>query len=307
MLTDTAGVFTADPRRDDEASLIEEIVEIDAALEQVVGRRRHRARERRDGEQARGGEDRGVVGRARGDRVGCRFPASSPTRWPVGRSARRSRRVRSGWRAASSGSRSRARSEGTDRGRRRRAARARRGRQVAARRPECAMSRATSTPTRRSRSSTTDGAVFAKGLCRYTSRQLESYRGRRTADLARGLPPRGRPPRRPRRAARSGRSQAIRAASEESVGRCSRSVCSRRGWGVLGGFWACDSLAGSSPRSKFFFVYRGFLGLTVSPPLYCSAHGYCVFDSHFCGGCARDRRVLCGVGREDRSRRGAVV
>ncbi len=37
MLTDTAGVFTADPRRDREASLIEEIVEIDAALEQVVG------------------------------------------------------------------------------------------------------------------------------------------------------------------------------------------------------------------------------------------------------------------------------
>ena len=36
MLTDTAGVFTADPRRNDEASLIEEIVEIDAALEQVV-------------------------------------------------------------------------------------------------------------------------------------------------------------------------------------------------------------------------------------------------------------------------------
>src|SRR4029077_19222049 len=37
MLTDTAGVFTADPRFDEEASLIEEIVEIDAALEQVVG------------------------------------------------------------------------------------------------------------------------------------------------------------------------------------------------------------------------------------------------------------------------------
>jgi glutamate 5-kinase len=37
MLTDTAGVFTADPRRDDEASLIEEIVEVDAALEHVVG------------------------------------------------------------------------------------------------------------------------------------------------------------------------------------------------------------------------------------------------------------------------------
>src|SRR3954464_12689655 len=37
MLTDTAGVFTADPRRDQAASLIEEIVEIDAALEQYVG------------------------------------------------------------------------------------------------------------------------------------------------------------------------------------------------------------------------------------------------------------------------------
>jgi glutamate 5-kinase len=37
MLTDTEGVFTADPRRDDEASLIEEIIEIDAALESVAG------------------------------------------------------------------------------------------------------------------------------------------------------------------------------------------------------------------------------------------------------------------------------
>src|SRR6476660_3654632 len=37
MLTDTAGVFTADPRRDDDASLIEEIVEVDAALERVAG------------------------------------------------------------------------------------------------------------------------------------------------------------------------------------------------------------------------------------------------------------------------------
>ena len=37
MLTDTAGVFTADPRHDDDASLIEEIVEVDAALEKVAG------------------------------------------------------------------------------------------------------------------------------------------------------------------------------------------------------------------------------------------------------------------------------
>jgi glutamate 5-kinase len=37
MLTDTHGVFTADPRHDAEASLIEEIVEVDEALEKVAG------------------------------------------------------------------------------------------------------------------------------------------------------------------------------------------------------------------------------------------------------------------------------
>jgi glutamate 5-kinase len=37
MLTDTPGLFTADPRLDEEASLIEEIVEVDAALEAVAG------------------------------------------------------------------------------------------------------------------------------------------------------------------------------------------------------------------------------------------------------------------------------
>jgi glutamate 5-kinase len=37
LLTDTPGVFTADPRLDQGASLIEEIVEVDAALEAVAG------------------------------------------------------------------------------------------------------------------------------------------------------------------------------------------------------------------------------------------------------------------------------
>ncbi len=37
LLTDTAGVFTADPREDAGASLIEEIVEVDEALEKVAG------------------------------------------------------------------------------------------------------------------------------------------------------------------------------------------------------------------------------------------------------------------------------
>ena len=50
-------------------------------------------------------------------------------------------------------------------------------------------SRASSTSTRRSRSSATDGAVFAKGLSRYASLQLAaSTRGRRTADLPEGIP-----------------------------------------------------------------------------------------------------------------------
>jgi glutamate 5-kinase len=39
LLTDTAGLFTADPRIDAEASLIEEIVEVDAALESLAGGR----------------------------------------------------------------------------------------------------------------------------------------------------------------------------------------------------------------------------------------------------------------------------
>jgi glutamate 5-kinase len=37
LLTDTPGLYTADPRLDEEASLIEEIVEIDQQLEQVAG------------------------------------------------------------------------------------------------------------------------------------------------------------------------------------------------------------------------------------------------------------------------------
>src|SRR5204862_7293705 len=37
LLTDTPGLFTADPRLDEEATLIEEIVEVDAALEAVAG------------------------------------------------------------------------------------------------------------------------------------------------------------------------------------------------------------------------------------------------------------------------------
>ena len=37
LLTDTPGLLTADPRRDTEASLIEEVVEIDQQLERLAG------------------------------------------------------------------------------------------------------------------------------------------------------------------------------------------------------------------------------------------------------------------------------
>lgn len=37
LLTDTAGIYTADPRKDESASLVEEIVEVDHELEQAAG------------------------------------------------------------------------------------------------------------------------------------------------------------------------------------------------------------------------------------------------------------------------------
>ena len=42
LLTDTPGLLTADPRLDESASLIEEIVEVDHSLESLAGGTRHR-------------------------------------------------------------------------------------------------------------------------------------------------------------------------------------------------------------------------------------------------------------------------
>ena len=50
MLTDTAGLFTADPRLDGEASLIEQIAAVDEALDAAVGGAGIGARERRHGD-----------------------------------------------------------------------------------------------------------------------------------------------------------------------------------------------------------------------------------------------------------------
>ena len=70
LLTDAPGLLTADPRLDSSASLIEEIVEVDHSLESLAGGTGSRAGERRDGLEAGGGQDRGLVGRAGGDRPG---------------------------------------------------------------------------------------------------------------------------------------------------------------------------------------------------------------------------------------------
>ena len=92
------------PGVDAGASLIEEIAEVDAALEALAGGTRHRAGERRDGHQAGRGQDRGVVGRAGGHRRRRRARRRDATPSPGGRSAPPSCPGPSGCRAASCGS-----------------------------------------------------------------------------------------------------------------------------------------------------------------------------------------------------------
>ena len=70
LLTDAPGLLTADPRLDESASLIEEIVEVDHSLESLAGGTRHRAGQRRHGLQAGGRQDRRLVRGAGGDRPG---------------------------------------------------------------------------------------------------------------------------------------------------------------------------------------------------------------------------------------------
>ncbi len=58
LLTDAPGLLTADPRLDAEASLIEEIVEVDHELEAMAGGAGNGAGQRRDVHQGGGGQDR---------------------------------------------------------------------------------------------------------------------------------------------------------------------------------------------------------------------------------------------------------
>jgi glutamate 5-kinase len=186
MLTDTAGVFTSDPRRDNEASLIEEIVEIDAALESAVGG---------------AGTERGSGGMA------SKLAAAKIAAWSGVRAVIASAALPGVVTDAFAG-----RSVGTSF--------APRAQRLASRKLWIAFARASEgrivvdagarrALVERGKSLLPagvrgvegdfdadatveivddDGAVFAKGLSRYTSRQLQSYQGRRTADLPEGFP-----------------------------------------------------------------------------------------------------------------------
>jgi len=186
MLTDTAGVFTSDPRRDDEASLIEEIVEIDAALESAVGG---------------AGTERGSGGMA------SKLAAAKIAAWsgvraviasaalpgvvtdalagrPVGTSfAPRAQRLpsRKLWIAFARASEGRI---VVDAGARRALVDGGKSLLPAGVHGVDGQFEAEATV------EIVDdaGAVFAKGVCHYTSQQLQTYRGRRTADLPEGFP-----------------------------------------------------------------------------------------------------------------------
>ena len=75
LLTDTAGLFTADPRLDAEASLIEEIAAVDEALESLAGGTGSVRGSGGMASKLAAAQDRVVVGRARGHRGGRRSPA----------------------------------------------------------------------------------------------------------------------------------------------------------------------------------------------------------------------------------------
>lgn len=186
MLTDTAGVFTADPRHDGDASLIEEIVEVDAALERVAGG---------------AGSDRGSGGMA------SKLAAAKIAAWsgvraviasasapavvvdalggrPVGTSfAPRAQRLpsRKLWIAFAQGSEGRII---VDAGARRALVSGGKSLLAAGVRGVVGTFDADAAVEIVDES----GSVFAKGLSRYAAASLAAHQGRRTSDLPDGLP-----------------------------------------------------------------------------------------------------------------------
>jgi glutamate 5-kinase len=186
MLTDTAGLFTADPRRSAEASLIQEVLEVDGALEQFAGGT---------------GSERGSGGMA------SKLAAAKIAAWSGVRAVIASAALPGVVTDALAGH-----SVGTSF--------APRAQRLASRKLWIAFARAAEgkiTVDAGARRALVEGgksllpagvrevegdfeadatveivddagAVFAKGLCRYTSQQLAGSRGRRTAELPEGLP-----------------------------------------------------------------------------------------------------------------------
>src|SRR5262249_12211624 len=187
LLTDTHGLFPADPRLDQQASLIEEIVEVDAALEGVAGG---------------AGTERGSGGMA------SKLAAAKIAAWSgvrvviaaagtngvvldaiegraVGTSVRpRQQRLSSRklWIAFARGAAGRVGVEGGAGG-----AVCEEGRWVRA----AGVTGVEGTFERDDAVEVVgeDGRPFAKGLVRYSARALAAAGGRRTADLAEGSPP----------------------------------------------------------------------------------------------------------------------
>jgi glutamate 5-kinase len=186
LLTDTEGLFTADPRQDAEASLIEEIVEVDEALERVAG-----------GAGTRRGSG-GMATKLAAAKIaawsGVRVviaSAAQPTvvadaiaGKPVGTSfPPRSQRLpaRKLWIAFAQGSAGRV---VVDAGARRALVDGNKSLLAAGvRGVEGGFD--SDAPVEIVGD---DGKVFAKGLCRYSAVQLKAVAGKRTSDLPEGLP-----------------------------------------------------------------------------------------------------------------------
>ena len=185
LLTDTSGVFTADPRVDEGASLIEEIVEVDTALEAVAGG---------------AGTARGSGGMA-SKLAAAKIAAWSGVRAVIadarepgvvrgaiegtGRHGRAAPTVEAV--ASQTVDRVRARDVGPDRRRRRRPPRPRRRRPVA---PSCRRAGVEGQFDRDDAVEVVDatGRIFAKGLAGIDAATLRRLPGRATADLPDGVP-----------------------------------------------------------------------------------------------------------------------
>ena len=196
LLTDTAGLFTADPRVDAEASLIEEIVEVDAALEALAG---GTGTERGSGGMATKlaaakiaawSGVRAVIAAADApdvvtDAIAGRAVGTACSREPYRLSSRKL------WIAFARGA------AGTHRRRRRCPPRAVFGQPLAAA-GGSARRRGLLRRRRRGRDRRRfDGVPFAKGLVRYSAAGAPTGRGPSDVRARGGAGARGRPPRRP--------------------------------------------------------------------------------------------------------------